>query len=126
MTVADLLTALTELRAGRVSVEQLIAACSAWSNQPTRPLAEFLPAAKAAPPVPLAEPASGVLASGTDRPPPAARRPPAPSRGGRNRTPVWVAAGVGLVALVGMAVGLGLLAQTNARLEAANARLAAV
>jgi Tetratricopeptide repeat len=125
MTVADLLTALSELRAGRVTVEQLIAACSAWSNQPTRPLAEFLQAAKAnpTPPVPLAEPASGVLA--TDRPPPATRRTAPPKGGGRNRTLVYVGAGVGLLALVGMAVGLGYLGQTNARLEAANARLAA-
>src|SRR3954470_21163137 len=121
MTVADLLTALSELRAGRVSVEQLIAACSAWSNEPTRPLADFLPAAKAALPVPLAEPASGVLA--TDRPP-ATRRAPAAARG-RSRAPVWVAAGIGLLALAGMGVGIGYLAQSNARLEAANAKLAA-
>jgi tetratricopeptide (TPR) repeat protein len=123
MTVADLLTALSELRAGRVTVEQLIAACSAWSNEPTRPLADFLQAAKAAPPVPLAEPASGVLAAPADRRPAAARRVAA--RGGPNRALVWVAAGVGLLALVGMGIGLGYLGQSNARLEAANAKLTA-
>jgi tetratricopeptide (TPR) repeat protein len=124
MTVADLLAALTELRAGRVTVDQLIAACSAWSNEPARPLAEFLPAARAAPPVPLAEPASGVLGSETGRRPAVSPRTP-PTDGGRNRALVWVAAGVGVVALVGMGIGLGYLGQTNARLEAANAKLAA-
>jgi tetratricopeptide (TPR) repeat protein len=122
MTVADLLTALTELRAGRITVEQLIAACSAWSNEPTRPLADFLKPALA---VPLAEPASGVLETFSDRRPTAARRAPATRQAGPNRTWMFIAAGVGLVALIGMGIGLGYLGQTNARLEEANTKLKA-
>ena len=126
MKVADLLFALSELRAGRITVDQLIAACSAWSNEPNRPLADFLkPGAGQPPAVPLAEPASGVLSSFADRRPTAPRRRPPADRGGVNRTLVFVAAGIGVVALVGMALGLGYLGQTNARLEADVAKLKA-
>jgi tetratricopeptide (TPR) repeat protein len=118
MKVADLLLALSELRAGRVTVDQLIAACSAWSKEPTRPLADFL---KPTPAVPLAEPASGILSPPRENQPPSRRTPPTR----QSRTLVLVAAGVGVVALIGMAVGLGYLGQANARLEAANAKLAA-
>src|SRR4051812_23535611 len=111
MTVGDLLTALGELRAGRITVEQLIAACSAWSNEPTRPLADFL---QPSPAVPLAEPASGVLSPPREYRPPARRRTP-PAGAGRSRTLAYVAAGVGLVALIGLAVGLGVVSQSNAR-----------
>jgi tetratricopeptide (TPR) repeat protein len=126
MKVADLLFALNELRAGRVSVDQLIAACSAWSNEPTRPLAEFLkPGAGLPPPAPLAEPASGVLDSFADRRPATPRRPAAAGGSGISRNLVLIAGGVGLVVLVGMAVGLGYLGQSNARLEGEVAKLKA-
>jgi tetratricopeptide (TPR) repeat protein len=119
MKVADLLFALNELRAGRVSVDQLIAACSAWSNEPTRPLAEFLkPGAGLPPPAPLAEPASGVLDSFLNYRPTAPRRPATAGGGGINRNLVLIAGGVGLVLLLGMAVAVGYLATTNSRLEA--------
>lgn len=118
MKVADLLFALNELRAGRVSVDQLIAACSAWSNEPTRPLAEFLKPGATPPAAPLAEPASGVLDSFADRQPAAPRRPATAGGGGINRNLVLIAAGVGLVVLLGMAVAVGYLATTNSRLEA--------
>lgn len=42
MTVADLLPALQDVKSGRLSIDQLIAACTAWSDNPNRPLAEVL------------------------------------------------------------------------------------
>jgi eukaryotic-like serine/threonine-protein kinase len=44
MTVADLLPALHDLKAGRLSIDQLIAACTELSSDPNRPLAKLLAA----------------------------------------------------------------------------------
>jgi tetratricopeptide (TPR) repeat protein len=121
MKVADLLSALSELRAGRVTVEQLIAACSAWSKDPTRPLADFL---KRAPAVPLAEPASGILGFGIDRSP-TTRRPVVAKGNQRGRTLMLVGAGAGILILTSLAVGLGYMGRLNSILEASNAKLTA-
>ena len=58
-----------------------------------------------------------MLDSFADRRPPAARGRPA-AGGKKNRPLVLVAGGVGLAALIGMAIGLGYLITANARLEA--------